>query len=69
MTGARARDAGKQWKEQQEAAAAGIRESARADSILWMNNWPMLVYAGFSYVTADFSLAGYRIQLLAIPVR
>jgi hypothetical protein len=32
-------------------------------------NWPMLAYAGFSYVTADFSLAEYRIQLFAIPVR
>jgi hypothetical protein len=32
-----------------------------------MNNWPMLAYAGFSYVTADFSLAEYRIQLFVIP--
>jgi hypothetical protein len=29
----------------------------------------MLAYAGFSYVTADFSPVGYRIQLFVIPVR
>jgi hypothetical protein len=45
VTGARAKYTGTQWKEQ-ERAGAGIRESARADSILWDEwNWLMLVSA------------------------
>ena len=57
-TGTRAKHTGMQWKER-ERAGAGIRESARVDSILWMNGtglcWPMVAYAGFGYAATGFS--------------
>jgi len=65
VTGARARYIGMQWKEQ-DRAGAGIRETARVDQ---SSGWMELAYAGFSYVTTDFSPTEYRIQPFTIPVR